>query len=67
VSDDARMGFLILQVMRFSGLAFAVFGLAVVAGRIALPQVVGIGLILIGAVEALVVPTVLARSWKRRR
>lgn len=66
MSDDARMGFVILQVMRLSGAALAVFGLAIVAGKIALPQFVGAGLIVIGAVEALVVPTLLVRSWKRR-
>lgn len=66
MSDDARMGFLILQVMRFSGVALAVFGLAVVAGKIALPQFVGVGLIMIGAVESLVVPAMLARNWKKR-
>jgi uncharacterized membrane protein len=66
MSDDARMGFAILQVMRLSGAALAVFGLAVVAGKIALPQFIGVGLIVIGAVESLVVPAMLARSWKRR-
>jgi len=66
MSDDARMGFVILQVMRLSGAALAVFGLAVVAGKIALPQPVGLGLIVIGAVECLVVVGLLARSWKRR-
>jgi uncharacterized membrane protein len=60
------MGFVILQVMRLSGAALAVFGLAVVAGKIALPQFIGVGLIVIGAVECLVVPAMLARSWKRR-
>ncbi|MBU6269616.1 MAG: hypothetical protein KGN34_18875 [Sphingomonadales bacterium] len=63
---DAKTAFLILSFMRLSGAAFAVFGLAIVAGRIALPAFMGLGLVILGAVESLVLPTLLARKWKSR-
>ena len=61
---DARFAFLILQFMRLSGAAFAVFGLAVIAGKIHLPQMLGLGFISLGAVESLVLPIMLARKWR---
>jgi hypothetical protein len=63
---DSRQGFLILQVMRISGIAFAFFGLAVIGQRILLPPPLGYALLAIGMVEALVVPTLLARKWRSR-
>ncbi|MDE2403745.1 MAG: hypothetical protein KGM17_03385 [Sphingomonadales bacterium] len=64
---DARTAYMILQFMRLSGAAFAVFGLAIVAGKIQLPPPMGIGLIALGAVESLWLPALLARSWKNRK
>lgn len=64
---DMRMAVLILRFMRVSGAAFAVFGLAVIAGRIHLPAFMGYGLVVLGAVEAAAIPMLLARGWKNRR
>ena len=65
--DPARLGFFILQFMRVSGVAFAVFGAAILAGKLHLPVVVGYGLVVLGAIEALLLPALLARRWKSGR
>ncbi len=64
--DPARLGFLILQFMRLSGVAFALFGAAIMAGKIHLPPQLGGGLAVFGVVESLLLPALLARKWKSR-
>jgi len=64
--DPARLGFFILQFMRLSGVAFALFGAAILAGKIHLPAVIGAGLAIFGVAESLLLPALLARKWKSR-
>ncbi len=64
--DPAKLGFMVLQFMRMSGVAFAVFGAAIMAGKVQLPPQIGLGLVVFGVIEALVLPTLLARKWKSR-
>ncbi|MDP9055720.1 MAG: hypothetical protein M3N34_00070 [Pseudomonadota bacterium] len=64
--DPARLGFMILQFMRLSGVAFALFGAAILAGKIHLPAFIGGGLAVFGVVESLLLPALLARRWKSR-
>jgi len=67
MSDDpAKLGFMILQFMRMSGVAFAVIGAAIMAGKIHAPPLFGLGLAVFGVVESLVLPALLARKWKSR-
>jgi hypothetical protein len=62
--DQARRRFLVLTMIRFSGVAMALAGLAVLAGKIDLPLVAGYGLLAIGALDALIAPLILAKAWK---
>jgi hypothetical protein len=64
--DPARLGFMILQFMRMSGVAFAVVGAAIIAGKIHAPPLFGLGLAVFGVIESLVLPALLARKWKSR-
>jgi len=64
--QDARTAYIIVGFMRLSGAAFAVFGLAIVNGKIVLPQVLGPGFVVLGAIESLILPTLLIRKWKSR-
>ncbi len=64
--DPAKLGFMVLQFMRMSGVAFAVFGAAIMAGKVLLPPQIGLGLVVFGVIESLVLPTLLARKWKSR-
>jgi len=64
--DPAKSGFLIMQFMRLSGAAFVLFGAAIAAGKIVAPPPMGYGLMLLGGVEALILPGLLVRKWKSR-
>lgn len=62
--DTARKRFMVMNLVRFTGVGIAGFGAAITVGAVALPEAVGYLLIAAGAIDALVVPIVLARSWK---
>ena len=62
--DPAKARFLIIQAMRWSGLALVLVGLLVINGRIDLPREAGYAIFLVGLVDALIMPSVLARLWK---
>lgn len=62
--DPAQARFFIIQGLRLSGVALAVAGVAVIAGKLPLPEVAGYVLLLAGVADALVVPSVLARKWR---
>ena len=62
--DLARKRFMLMNVVRFSGVGIAAFGAAITAGAIDLPEFAGYLLIAVGAIDALVMPIVLARIWK---
>ncbi len=63
-SDPAKARFLIIQVVRLTGVALAVLGVAIIAGKLPLPQAAGYVLLLAGVADALIVPPVLARKWR---
>lgn len=65
MSDDpAKAKFIALQALRWSGLALVLFGLLILNGKIGLPEIAGYVLFIIGLLDALVMPRVLARMWK---
>lgn len=65
MSDDrAKRRFFIIQALRWSGLALVLVGLAATRGRMPLPESAGYALVIIGLVDALILPSVLARRWK---
>jgi hypothetical protein len=62
--DPAKRRFMAIQAMRWAGLALVIFGLLVIYRRIDLPKEAGYVLFLIGIVDALIMPSILARRWK---
>jgi hypothetical protein len=62
--DPARRRFMVVQAMRWAGVALVMLGLLVIDGRIDLPREAGYVLFAVGIIDALVMPTVLARRWK---
>ena len=62
--DPAKSRYLVIQIVRLTGVALTVLGVAVIAGKIALPEVAGYALVIAGVIDALVVPTILARKWR---
>ena len=62
--DPARQRFMVMQLIRASGGALALLGLLIVAGKTAMPVAAGYALLLVGAVDLLVMPIILAKRWK---
>ena len=61
----AQQRFLVLNLVRLSGAIMLVIGLAVVAnGVFGLPVAAGYVLFLIGIVDFMLVPLLLAKRWK---
>lgn len=60
----AKARFIVIQLMRWAGAAIAVFGLLVIYRKVDLPQEAGYVLFLVGLLDALIMPTLLARRWK---
>jgi hypothetical protein len=62
--DPAKARFLVIQLVRLTGLALAAVGVLTIAGKIALPVEAGYVLFAVGLLDALFMPTVLAKIWK---
>ncbi|MCB2048310.1 MAG: hypothetical protein KDE32_08790 [Novosphingobium sp.] len=62
--DPARARWMVIQMVRWTGLGMFVFGMLIYAGKIDLPPEVSWALMGVGLLDALFMPTVLARMWK---
>ncbi len=68
MSDDtAKSRWAIIQVLRLSGAVFVAAGLAIMAGKIALPPAAGMVLAVIGLFDFAIAPLLLARRWRSPR
>lgn len=65
--DPAKPRWLIIQLLRLSGAVFVAVGLAIMAGKIALPPAAGTVLAVIGLFDFAVAPLLLARRWRSPR
>jgi membrane protein YdbS with pleckstrin-like domain len=59
----ARNGFIIINLVRFSGVALVMLGFAIVRGVIDLPYAVGAVIAVAGFFEVFFVPRFIARRW----
>ncbi len=65
--EDAKRRFFLLVGLRFSGVALAFLGIAVIMRRLVEPaDIVGTILIAVGIFEVLILPTLLLRKWRGR-
>jgi hypothetical protein len=60
----ARNGYLILNMVRLSGIALVLLGLAIARGLIGLPWPVGAVIAVVGLIEFFFLPRIIARAWK---
>ena len=60
----AKQRFLVINLVRISGVIFVMLGIAIVEQAIELPKMVGYVLAVIGLFDIFLFPTVLARRWK---
>jgi hypothetical protein len=64
-ADVARSRFMILTLVRVSGVALMLFGMGVtLKGWAGLPESVGTLIFLVGFIDSLIVPRLLARKWR---
>jgi hypothetical protein len=61
---QARQRLIVLNLVRFSGVALVMVGFAIVRQVIDLPWVVGAVLAIVGLLEFFFLPRIIARSWK---
>jgi membrane protein YdbS with pleckstrin-like domain len=59
----ARNGFIIINLVRFSGVALVMLGFAIVRGVIDLPYAVGAVIAVVGFFEMFFLPRFIARRW----
>ena len=66
--DPAAARFAIIQIVRFSGVALVLLGLAIQSGRVAaldgVPAAVGYAVIAAGLIDVFVAPALLVRRWR---
>lgn len=66
-ADPARNRFIVINVVRVTGVAMVLTALLILAGKIDLPQPAAIVLAGLGMIEVFVMPLVLSRRWKSPR
>ena len=70
VSDPPRNRFFIIQFVRLGGIAFMLLGLVIWHGDLLTPggnMLAGLPLVIIGVLDAAVIPQLLARRWRTPR
>ena len=60
----ARQRFIVITVMRFTGVGLVMLGFAIVRGHIDLPYEVGVILAVLGFLDVFAMPVFLTRRWK---
>jgi len=65
--DPAKRRFLTISAVRIAGIAALLAGVAVLSDALALPDLVGMALVVAGAVGTFLAPTLLARRWSSNR
>jgi len=63
----AKKRFMVLNLVRFSGVIFVFLGIAVVRQLIEWPQEVGFLFVAVGLFDLFVFPHVLARRWRSEK
>jgi len=61
----ARNGFLLINAVRFSGIALVLIGFAIVRGVIDLPREAGALIAVLGFIAFFFLPRFVARAWNR--
>lgn len=64
-ADIARARHKRLNGVRLFGVVLALIGAAIMAGKVALPRVAGLIVLLIGIYDVVLFPLLLVRRWKR--
>ncbi len=63
--ETARRRYMVLNILRLSGLAMVLIGIAIHYGRLDLPEILAWPLALFGLFDFFFAPALLARHWKK--
>lgn len=63
-NDPAKARYFAIQALRWSGLVLVLLGLVVLNGKLDWPVEVGYVLTVVGLLDALIMPSMLAKRWK---
>ena len=63
-SDPALGRWIIIQLVRLSGIALVVIGTLGMAGKIAMPPLAAFAIASAGLIDAAIFPILLARKWR---
>ena len=63
----AKGRYMVISAVRLSGVAFVVLALLILGDSMDLPRPVGWVLLVVGLVDALIAPQLLARAWRTPR
>jgi hypothetical protein len=63
--DQAKQRFMVLNLVRFVGLIFVIFGVVLMSGKLEIADgpMVGSILLVFGAIEFFIVPVLIKRIW----
>ena len=64
MGDPALWRFLAIQLVRLGGIVLVLFGVMIMAGRVAAPPLAGFAFSAAGIICAMQFPLLLARRWK---
>lgn len=63
--DPARQRFMVLTLLRFSGVALMLIGMANMVARTVEPaDLIGGAIFIVGLLDSLILPRLLARKWR---
>jgi hypothetical protein len=63
-SDPALARWIVIQLVRLSGIALVVVGALGMAGKIAMPPLAAFAIASAGLIDAVIFPILLARKWR---
>jgi hypothetical protein len=65
--QQAKQRFMVLNILRFSGVALVLLGIAILSGKFgpAVPEIAGTLLVILGAADFFIVPVMLKKAWKK--
>jgi hypothetical protein len=62
--DPALVRWIVIQIVRLSGVALVLVGALGMAGKIAMPPLAAFALAAAGLIDAAIFPTLLAHKWR---
>lgn len=62
--DVARARWIVIQVVRVTGVLLVLLGILTFRGVLPVPEVAGYAFIVAGLIEVFLMPTLLARKWR---